>query len=196
MDARTGMLRRDSTAARPDATGRAGRADMVKVWDPLVRIFHWSLVAGIAAAWLTADVWDRIHEWIGYAVGALIAIRLVWGFVGPEYARFAQFVKGPRETLAYLGRILRGRAERHIGHNPAGAAMIVALLATISGTVITGWMMTLDAFWGVEWVEDLHEALANTILVLVAFHVAGVIHASITHRENLVRAMITGWKRR
>ena len=173
-----------------------GQDGMVKVWDPLVRIFHWSLVVGIAAAWLTADVWDRAHEWIGYAVGALIAIRLVWGFVGPEHARFSQFVKGPRETLAYVGRILRGRAERYLGHNPAGAAMIVALLIVISGTVITGWMMTLDAFWGVEWVEDLHEVLANVILVLVAFHVAGVIHASITHRENLVRAMITGWKRR
>ena len=196
MNTRIDTLRRESAAARPDAAGRAGRADMVKVWDPLVRVFHWSLVAGIAAAWLTADEWDRAHELIGYAIAALIAVRLVWGFIGTEYARFSQFVKGPRETLAYLGRILRGRAERHIGHNPAGAAMIVALLTTISGTVLTGWMMTLDAFWGVEWVEDLHEALATFILVLVGFHVAGVVHASIAHRENLVRAMFTGWKRR
>ena len=196
MDARTGTLRRETAAARPEEAGRADRADMVRVWDPLVRIFHWSLVAGIAAAWLTADEWDRAHELIGYAIAALVAIRLVWGIIGTKYARFSQFVKGPRATLAYLGRILQGRAERHIGHNPAGAAMIVALLTTISGTVLTGWMMTLDAFWGVEWVEDLHEALATFILVLVGFHVAGVIHASVAHRENLVRAMITGWKRR
>ena len=153
-------------------------------------------MVGIVVAWFTADAWDRAPEWIGYAVAALVGIRLVWGIVGTPYARFSQFVKGPRETLAYIGRLLQGRAERHIGHNPAGAAMIVALLTTISGIVITGWMMTLDAFWGVEWVEELHEALANVLLVLVAFHVAGVVHASIVHRENLVRAMITGWKRR
>jgi cytochrome b len=196
MNTRIGTLRR-ITAARPTRAGRAGRReDMVKVWDPLVRLFHWSLVAGIAGAWLTADEWDRAHELIGYAIAALVAIRLVWGFIGTPYARFAQFVKGPRETLAYLGRILRGGAERHLGHNPAGAAMIVALLTTIAGTVLTGWMMTLDAFWGADWLEDLHEALATFILVLVGFHVAGVIHASVAHRENLIRAMITGRKRR
>ena len=196
MNARIGTLRQSTATARPGEAGRADGADRVKVWDPLVRIFHWSLVAGMAAAWLTADEWDRAHEWIGYAIALLVAVRLVWGFVGMPYARFSQFVKGPRETLAYLGRILRGGAERHVGHNPAGAAMIVVLLATISGTVITGWMMTLDAFWGVEWVEDLHEALATFILVLVGFHVAGVVHATVTHRENLVRAMFTGWKHR
>ena len=196
MSTQDGTLRRPATAARPEGAGRAGREDLVKVWDPLVRIFHWSLVAGIAVAWLTADEWDRAHEWIGYAVGALIVMRLVWGFIGTPFARFTQFVKGPRRTLAYLGRILRGGAERHLGHNPAGAAMIVALIATIAGVVLTGWMMTLDAFWGVDWVEDLHEVLANAILVLVALHVAGVFHASVTHRENLVRAMITGRKRR
>ena len=195
MNTRVGTLRR-STAARSDGAGRAGRADMVKVWDPLVRIFHWSLAAGIATAWLTADEWDRAHEWIGYAIAALLAIRLVWGFIGTPCARFAQFVKGPRETLAYLGRILRGGAERHIGHNPAGAAMIVTLLTTIAATALTGWLMTLDAFWGVDWLEELHEALATFILVLVGLHVAGVIHASVAHRENLVRAMFTGWKRR
>ncbi len=180
--------------ASEKASMTAHDTDVVKVWDPLVRFFHWALVAGIAITWLTGDEWDRIHEWTGYGIGALLAVRIVWGFIGTKYARFSQFVKGPRETLAYIGRILRGRAERHIGHNPAGAAMILALIATISITVLTGWMMTLDAFWGAEWLEDLHEFLANSVLVLAGFHVAGVIHASITHRENLVRAMFTGCK--
>ena len=192
----SGALRQSAAVPRPGVAGGGARRDEVKVWDPLVRVFHWSLAGGIAAAWITGDEWDRAHEWIGYGIAALLVVRVVWGFVGSEYARFAQFVKGPRETLAYLGRILRGRAERHLGHNPAGAAMILALLASIAGTALSGWMMTLDAFWGAEWLEELHEALANAILVLAAFHVLGVIHASLSHGENLVRAMLTGRKRR
>ncbi len=168
----------------------------MRVWDPLVRIFHWSLVTGIALAWITSEGLDRAHELIGYGVAALIVVRIVWGFVGTKYARFSQFVKGPRATLVYLGRLARGNAPRHLGHNPAGAAMIIALLTVITVTLVTGWMMTLDAFWGVEWVEELHEVMANFVLVLVAFHVAGVIHASVAHRESLVKAMITGLKRK
>jgi len=190
------MMDAQTTSATPATSASAAdEAAEVKVWDPLVRIFHWSLVAGIAVAWLTADALPKVHEWAGYLVAALVGIRLIWGFVGTRHARFSNFVKGPREVAGYLGRIVSGRAERHLGHNPAGGAMIVVLLATIMVTVATGWMMTLDAFWGVEWVEELHEISANFILVLVALHVAGVIHASITHRENLVRAMFTGRKR-
>ncbi len=173
-----------------------GEEETVRVWDPLVRIFHWSLVAGIALAWITSEGLDRVHELIGYGVAALVAIRFVWGFVGTKYARFSQFVKGPRATLGYLRQIATGKAPRYLGHNPAGAAMIVALLTTITGTLVTGWMITLDAFWGVEWLEDLHEVMATFVLVLVGLHVAGVIHASVVHRESLVKAMITGLKRK
>ncbi len=175
---------------------RTGEEETVRVWDPLVRIFHWSLVAGIALAWITSEGLDRVHELIGYGVATLVAIRFVWGFVGTKYARFSQFVKGPRATLGYLRQIATGRAPRYLGHNPAGAAMIVALLTTITGTLVTGWMITLDAFWGVEWLEDLHEVMATFVLVLVGLHVAGVIHASVVHRESLVKAMITGLKRK
>jgi len=174
----------------------SGEKEVIRVWDPLVRIFHWSLVAGIAFAWITSEGLDRAHELIGYGVAILIAIRLVWGFAGTKYARFSQFVKGPRATLAYLRQMIRGKAPRHLGHNPAGAAMIVALLTTITATLVTDWMMTLDAFLGMDWMEELHEVVANFVLVLVAFHVAGVIHASVTHRESLVKAMITGVKRK
>ncbi len=170
--------------------------ESIRVWDPLVRIFHWSLVVGIAAAWITSEGLDQAHELIGYGVAILITIRSIWGFAGTKYARFSQFVKGPRATLEYLGQMVRGKAPRYLGHNPAGAAMIVMLLTTITITLVTGWMMSLDAFWGVEWVEELHEIVANTVLILVAFHVAGVIHASVVHRESLVKAMITGVKRK
>ncbi len=178
-----------------EAGEEAGAGQTIRVWDPFVRLFHWTLVAGIAAEWITSDGWGKVHEWIGYGIIALVTARIAWGFIGSHHARFANFLRGPVETLGYLRRILQGQAERHIGHNPAGAAMIVALLASIALVCLTGWMMTTDAYFGVDWVEQVHEAGAWGMLVLVALHVAGVVHASLHHRENLVKAMFTGRKR-
>lgn len=106
-----------------------------------MRLFHWSLVAAFTVAWLSAEDWPALHEISGYVVAALIAFRLVWGVVGPRYARFSQFVRGPGEALAYLRDMAQGRERRHIGHNPAGAAMILALLLTLAGTAFTGWLL-------------------------------------------------------
>jgi cytochrome b len=167
----------------------------IAVWDPLVRLFHWSLAVSFVIAWLTADEWESLHIWAGYAAGALIAFRVLWGVVGPRYARFAQFMRPPATTLGYLSATLRGREPRYIGHNPLGALMIIALMFGLAGTAVTGWMYTLDAFWGVEWVEETHELLANVMLALVFLHVAGVVFASLRHGENLVRAMVVGRKR-
>jgi cytochrome b len=169
--------------------------DRIKVWDPLVRIGHWTLVASIAAAWFTREGNHELHEAIGYVALAVIAVRLVWGFIGPRYARFSQFVRGPAATLRYAGLTLRGREPRHVGHNPLGGWMIVALLLMVALTALSGVLYTTDRFWGVEWVEDVHEGLANTLLVLVAFHVAGVIVESLRQREDLVGAMFHGRKR-
>ncbi|MFB9148840.1 cytochrome b/b6 domain-containing protein [Roseovarius ramblicola] len=204
--------------SRPDA----GTDRKVRVWDPLVRVFHWSLVAAFAVAWLSAEDLDTVHEIAGYVVAGLVAVRLVWGLVGSRYARFAQFLKGPRATLAYLGELTRGKERRYLGHNPAGAAMIVALLVALSGTAFTGWLLeepdriamlpSMPAIvaparadedgeygeygeGGGEIVEEAHEVLANLMLLLVALHVAGVVLASFRHNENLARAMVTGDKR-
>ena len=167
----------------------------VKVWDPFVRLFHWSLVAGFALAWLSAEESRSLHEYLGYAVAGLVLARVLWGFVGSRHARFSDFLRPPRAVLAYLGDIARRREARYLGHNPAGAAMIVALLVAIGGTALSGWLYTTDRFWGVEWVEEAHELLAHLTLALVALHVAGVALASRRHAENLVRAMIDGRKR-
>ena len=166
-----------------------------KVWDPLVRVFHWSLVASFAVAWLTADEVQSLHEWAGYAAAALIGFRLLYGLFGPRYARFSQFVRGPKTTAGYATDVLRRREKRYLGHNPLGALMVVALLATMAAIAATGFMMTTDAYWGVAWVEETHETLANLMLVLVILHVLGVVFASLAHHENLVMAMITGRKR-
>lgn len=167
----------------------------VKVWDRFVRVFHWSLAGLFFVAYATGDEIERVHVAAGYAIAALLAARLVWGFVGPRHARFADFVRSPRAVLAYLRDLARLRAPRHLGHNPAGAVMVLALMTALAATAATGFMMTTDAFWGVEWVEDVHEILANATLALVFLHVLGVIFASFEQRENLAKAMVTGRKR-
>ena len=165
----------------------------VRVWDPLLRLFHWCLVAAFATAFL-AEEGERLHEVAGYVVLGLIAFRLVWGILGPGHARFTAFVPSPARLLGYLRDLRRGRPERYLGHNPAGAVMILCLLATVLVTAGSGWLTTTDRFWGAKWLEEVHEASAWLALALVAVHVIGVVVSSLLHRENLVRAMITGRK--
>jgi len=167
----------------------------VKVWDPFVRIFHWSLVACFVIAYATGDEIERVHVAAGYTIAGLLAARIVWGVVGPEYARFSNFVRSPREVLAYIRDVAMLRAPRYIGHNPAGGAMIVALLVALAGTCATGYMITTDAYWGSKMLEHVHEFLANVAVGLVAAHILGVLIASFEHRENLIASMISGRKR-
>lgn len=166
-----------------------------RVWDALVRVGHWLLVASVLIAWLTRHNGGGWHEWAGYAATAIVLVRIVWGFVGSHYARFKQFVLGPRATIDYALHVARHTEPRHLGHNPLGAWMIVALIITIVLLGVTGWMYTTDRFWGVAWVGETHEFLADALLVMISLHVAGVVFSSVRHRENLVAAMINGRKR-
>lgn len=176
-------------------TPPAGGPQRVEVWDLLVRTCHWLLVAGIAAAWLTRHGGGRWHEWLGYAVLAVVVLRAVWGFTGPRYARFSQFVRGPAATLRYASRFVAREEPRHLGHNPLGAWMILALLASVALASLTGWLYTTDAYWGDERMEFIHWLAAVSVLVLVPLHVIGVVAASLRHRESLVGAMVHGRKR-
>ncbi len=185
-----------STLEQTDNADRVSRSANVKVWDIAVRLFHWSLVTAYALAWLSADEWDRFHNQVGYVVAGLIGFRIIWGIVGTRHARFSDFLYRPSAVMRYLRDSVVGRAKRYLGHNPAGGAMVVVLLLSLIGVTVTGIAMTSDMFWGSEWVEDIHELFANLTLVLVALHIVGVIFASYEHKENLVKAMITGFKRR
>jgi cytochrome b len=167
----------------------------IRVWDPLVRVLHWALVASVAASWLTREGWGRPHEWIGYSALAIVAMRVAWGFTGPRYARFTAFVRSPTDVLRYAAAAVHGRAPRYIGHNPLGAWMIVALVLDVALVALSGWLYTTDAFWGVEWVARTHDALAKSLLVLIALHVLGVVATSLAHRENLAASMLHGRKR-
>lgn len=181
---------------------------MIKVWDPLVRLFHWSLVGAFAVAWLTEDEWMRLHANAGYLIIALLSFRLVWGLLGTRYARFSDFVKSPSRVIDYLRDLIGLRAERTIGHNPAAGAMIVALLITLFLTTLSGLLaygatgggplaelFFSHAAYGSEFFEALHEFFANFTLFLVVVHLLGVAFGSLLHGENLVRAMFTGNKR-
>lgn len=172
-----------------------GTGALVRVWDPLVRVFHWGLAASFLAAYLTRHGGGTLHYWAGGAAAALVALRLAWGVFGTRYARFSQFVRGPAAVLAYLRAIATGSEARYIGHNPAGGAMIVALMLVMLATALTGYLQTTDQFFGDAGIEKLHDLLGNGLLLLVLGHLAGVAVASLRHRENLVGAMITGQKR-
>ncbi len=166
----------------------------IPVWDRFVRLFHWITAGLVLTAFLTTDDARQLHEYAGYLVLVMIAARMFWGIYGTRYALFVSFVAGPRAVCRYLSLLRNGRAPRHVGHNPAGGMMILALLVLLAVVSGSGWLSETDAFFGVPWVDHLHHVSAHLLLGLIGLHVAGVIVSSWLHQENLVLAMITGRK--
>ena len=172
-----------------------GDPGSVWVWDPIVRLFHWTVVAGCAIN-LTFEDGNTFHRAVGYVVAAAVAVRVVWGFAGKGHARFSDFIPTPAALGGYLRQLVSRNEPRFIGHNPAGSVMIFLLLGSLIAVSVTGWMMGLDRFFGNEALEELHETFAMTILVLAGIHVAAAVFESVRHRENLIKAMFTGKKRK
>jgi cytochrome b len=180
----------------------------IHVWDPVVRIFHWTLVLAFLVAWLTEDELMTPHVWAGYLIGALLAIRIAWGFIGTQYARFDNFVYSPATIVDYIRKIYSRNEPRYLGHNPAGGVMVVLLILSLAITVFSGIALygntdlagpMAGIFQGeqsADILEELHEFFANFTLFLVVLHVGGVVWASRAHKENLVSAMLTGYKKR
>jgi len=177
-------------------SGRAETAstpDQVHVWDLPIRAFHWITVVGVLVTFLTGE-WRDLHTTAGYVVMGALLVRITWGFVGSRHARFVDFVPRPGKLLKYGNSIVQGKDSRYPGHNPAGGAMVMVLVLTLALMSITGWMMSLDQFWGEDWVENTHSMLSDFLLVLIPLHIGGVFWSSYRHRENLVKAMVTGNK--
>jgi cytochrome b len=183
-------------------------SEQIRVWDPFVRIFHWGLAAAFFTAYLSGDEWLDLHTLAGYTALGLILGRIPWGIIGTRHARFTDFVRPPRDALAYARDLFLGRARRYIGHNPAGGLMILAMLVAVPLVALSGMallgaeegagplagLMAGSPHWFEEALEGLHEFLANLVLLLVGLHIFGVLVESLVHRENLVRAMFTGAK--
>lgn len=211
---------------------RMNTSSQIKVWDPVIRIEHWMLVLGFTIAYATGDDFLNIHVWAGYMVGVVVALRLIWGLIGTSHARFSDFIYRPLAIKTYLLDLILFRARRYIGHSPAGGAMVIALLLSLSFTVGTGLLtyavrnhagplagtsITLrlepkpvaPEYQSIGITEEqdehhdgaghglknIHEFFASMTLVLIVLHLAGVGLASLVHRENLTRSMITGRKR-
>ena len=168
--------------------------DKILVWDWPVRVGHWLLVGAFALAWLTGESEERrlVHAYAGGTVVGVMLFRLAWGLVGTHHARFASFVHGPGSVLGYLKGLLARRPAHTAGHNPAGGWAIVALLTLGLLAGASGWLAYQDI--GGDWLGELHEGLTTAMLTLVGIHVASVIVSNFIHRENLVRAMLTGYK--
>ena len=180
----------------------------VRVWDPFVRIFHWSLMLTFTVAWISGDELEVLHINAGYAVLGLVLLRIVWGFIGTHHARFRDFVYPPTEVKGFLRDTLMLRARRYLGHNPAGGAMIIVMLMSLVITTATGIacygveggagplaMLAGAPEGGEEMLEEAHEFFANLMVLLAVVHVIGVIVESRLNHESLTRAMLTGRKR-
>ncbi|MCB1491519.1 MAG: cytochrome b/b6 domain-containing protein [Rhodobiaceae bacterium] len=166
----------------------------LKVWDPLVRVFHWSLVIAFGANALVIDEESKLHQWIGYIVVGLVLFRILWGFVGSKYARFASFPPNLHRAKGQLVEIATGRTGKHIGHTPLGALMIYNLLLALIVVCVSGYLMTTDMFWGTQWTENLHEAAVTWTEISVVIHILAVIFESRRTGVNLPRAMVSGYK--
>lgn len=184
------------------------KIQQIKIWDLFIRIFHWSLLATFAITYLTEDNFPSLHVYAGYTMMALIGLRVIWGFIGSRHARFSSFIVKPDAVIKYMKEVVQFRAKRYLGHNPAGGAMVIALLISLTMTLLSG-LLTYGAteFSGplaglaggvshtlANGFEELHEFFANFTVLLIALHVLGVAIASFQHKENLVKCMVKGYK--
>jgi cytochrome b len=167
----------------------------ILVWDLPVRVFHWLLAASFLGAFVTADSerYRDIHVVLGYTVLGLVVFRFLWGLIGTRYARFSSFPVAPRRVLEYFRSLFTRSPEHHVGHNPAGSLAIYAILALALLAGATGYAAYKEI--GGEWLAELHEAMAGAMLGLVAVHIGAVIFSSLLHQENLVAAMLNGYKK-
>lgn len=175
-------------------TSSVNQKNIVLIWDLPVRAIHWLLVVSFIGAYLTAeeDGLRLLHVTLGYTLATLIFIRILWGFIGSKHARFPSFIKGPAATWKYLMSLFKAKPQQLTGHNPLGALAILGLMFLGLGVSFTGWCALHQV--GGEWNEELHEVIAKGMLVLVGLHVLSVFATSFLHHENLVKAMVTGFK--
>ncbi len=165
----------------------------VRVWDPVVRLFHWSLAFAFFANYFVTEEGESWHRWIGYYAVTWIVVRTVWGFVGRGAARWSDFWPTPARVVAHLRALRAGRDVHRLGHSPLGALVMILMMTAMFGLGVTGYMLEeIDMFWGEEWLEEVHAWIANGLAGLVGLHVLAALVESIRLRDNLPLSMITG----
>lgn len=166
----------------------------VSVWDPLVRLIHWSVALSMLLNATIIDEESALHEWIGYVALGLVGVRLIWALIGPRHARFSAFPPSLGRARRHLAAILGGERTIHLSHNPLGALMVYNLWLSIIAIGVTGFMLTTDMFFGVGWVKELHELIFTWTMLSAGLHVGGVVFDTRRSGVNLVRSMIRGTK--
>jgi len=164
----------------------------IVIWDPLVRIFHWSTALLFLLNITVLEDGGTLHEWVGYTIAALVMVRILWGFIGSERARFRSFYPTRTRIRHHLNALWHRRTDPAEGHNPLGGAMVLALLFMLLLVALSGWMLTWDLFWGEDLLEEVHEAFANLTIFLVGVHVAAVLIMPRLTGIALIRPMISG----
>lgn len=164
----------------------------ITVWDRFVRLFHWSVAGAFLLDFWVLEEGDPPHEWVGYFLGVLLILRIIWGFIGPPNARFVNFFPLPSRVKKHLIDLRQGKVDREEGHNPLGGAMVITLMLMLAVVSMSGWMLTWDMFWGSSLMEEIHHTSSNLTMILVVVHVAAIIIMGRVTRIPLIRTMITG----
>lgn len=168
-----------------------------KLWDPLVRIFHWSIAAIFIANYFLNEEGDDWHQWLGYIAVGWLVVRFFWGFFGKGAARWSDFFPTRASLSLHLSTLLKGETYHRLGHSPLGAMVMIIMMLCMLALGITGFMMEeIDYFWGEDWLQDLHGWIADALLVLVLIHVLAALYESYRLKENLPLSMITGKRKK
>ena len=169
----------------------------VRLWDPVVRLFHLSIAGVFVANYFFNEAGDAWHVWLGYYAMGWLLVRLVWGFVGPRSARWADFWPTPTRLIAHAHSLIAGRPEHRLGHSPMGALVMLLMLLAMFIAGLSGWAMEeIDALWGADWPLQVHETAVDILLVLVCLHIVAALFESFLLRDNLPLSMLTGRRRR
>lgn len=165
----------------------------IRLWDPLVRVFHLSLAGVFFSNYFFNEEGDDWHVWLGYYAVAWLVLRLVWGFTGPRSARWSDFWPTVPRLRAHVGALLQRKPFHRLGHSPLGALVMVLMMAMIAGLGFSGWLMTeVDALWGADWPQQIHAWLADALALVVCLHVAAALFESFLVKDNLPLSMLTG----
>ncbi len=165
----------------------------ILLWDPLVRLFHWSIAGAFVANYWLNETGEKWHEWIGYFAVAFVFFRFAWGFIGQGAARWSDFFPTYTRLKQHCNALIHREPYHRLGHSPLGAVVMILMMVFILILGVSGFMMEeIDYFWGEDWLQDFHSWSAHALLGLIVVHILAALFESYRLKENLPLSMITG----